>query len=106
MQSNLNQWLKIKDLNIPQYFYWKWGKNAYWTQIEPSGNARLEINWKEYNHKVILVGDFPISLEYNFDHSDPDEFKISIMKSHIQKCVQKWRAIRYPNCLAALCGVN
>jgi len=89
MQSNLNKWLDIKDLNIPKYFYWKWGKNAIWTNQEFEGNYRLEINWKDYNHTLILIGDFPEDREYKLEDIEDNNFQVSIMKSHIQKCVRR-----------------
>ena len=89
MQSNLNKWLDLKELNIPKYFYWKWGKNAVWTDVEKDGNYKFEINWKDYNHKLVLIGDFPESPEYKLDQIEDGEFQISIMKSHIQKCVRR-----------------
>lgn len=89
MQANLNKWLNLKELNIPKYFYWKWGKNAIWSDKEEPGNYMFEINWKEYNHKLILIGDFPEDQEYKLDQIEDGDFQISIMKSHIQKCVRR-----------------
>jgi hypothetical protein len=89
MQSNLNKWLNLKDINLPKNFYWKWGQNAIWTDQDYEGSFRIEINWKEYNHKVILIGDFPEDQEYKLEETIDEEFKISIMKSHIQKCIRR-----------------
>ena len=86
-QKNLNQWLNIKDLNIPKYFYWKWGEDAIWTNEKKKGNFEVEIFWKEYNHKLILVGNYPENTVYNLNNiEDPN---IPLMKSHLQKCVRK-----------------
>ena len=89
MQSNLNKWFDLKELNIPKYFYWKWGNNAIWTHDEYEGNFKVEINWKDYNHKLTLIGDFPEDQEYKLDQIEYGEFQVSIMKSHIQKCVRR-----------------
>ena len=89
MQGNLNKWLKIKDLKLPKYFYWKWGHNAYWTSEELESNFKVEINWKEYNHKFYLLGNFPDSPKYKLEKVEEEDFKISIIKSHIQKCIRR-----------------
>ena len=60
-----------------------------WTDKEEPGNYKVEINWKEYNHKLILIGDFPEDQEYKLDQIEDGDFQISIMKSHIQKCVRR-----------------
>ena len=53
MQSNLNKWFDLKELNIPKYFYWKWGNNAIWTHDEYEGNFKVEIKAPTFYEMVI-----------------------------------------------------
>ena len=86
-QGNLNKWLNVTDLQIPKYFYWKWGENPVWTNELKNGNFCEKIYWKEYNHNLILIGDYPDDKPYNLNYiNDPN---IPLMKSHLQKCIRR-----------------
>ena len=86
-QANLNKWLNINDLNIPKYFYWKWGNNAIWTHEKKSGNFEALIMWKDFNHKIYLVGDYPQNELFNLKNQE--DLNIPLLKSHLQKCIRR-----------------